>query len=99
MQELGALEKEVWGLDDRDLTPLSVLIATKEVGAILIGAFEGDALAGFVYGFVGYENERLVIHSQVTPTRSTSTAHRPRAFCIASGLTASGSLGYLRAGG
>lgn len=65
MPELVRLEKEVWGLDDRDLTPLSVFIATKEVGAILIGAFDEDALVGFVYGFVGYENERLVIHSHM----------------------------------
>jgi len=69
MQELGSLEKEVWGLDDRDLTPLSTLIATKEVGAILIGAFDGDSLVGFVYGFVGYENERLVIHFHMLAVR------------------------------
>ncbi len=69
MPELVGLEKEVWGLDDRDLTPLSMFIATKEVGAILIGAFEGDALVGFVYGFVGYENERLVIHSHMLAVR------------------------------
>jgi len=69
MQALAAIEKEVWGLEDRDLTPLSTLIATKEVGAILIGAFDGDALVGFVYGFVGYENESLVIHSHMLAVR------------------------------
>jgi len=69
MQALAAVEKEVWGLEDRDLTPLSTLIATKEVGAILIGAFDGDALVGFVYGFAGYENEHPVIHSHMLALR------------------------------
>jgi len=71
MSKLVELEKEVWGLDDRDLTPLSMLIATKEVGAIIAGAFDGETLVGFVYGFVGYENasEPLVIHSHMLAVR------------------------------
>jgi predicted GNAT superfamily acetyltransferase len=71
MSKLVELEKEVWGVDDRDLTPLSMLIATKEVGAIITGAFDGETLVGFVYGFVGYENagEPLVIHSHMLAVR------------------------------
>jgi hypothetical protein len=38
------------GCDDRDIVPLTILVATQELGAILIGAFDGSLLIGFAYG-------------------------------------------------
>ena len=60
-----ALEKEVWDSSDRDLVPVVLLIAEREVGAILLGAYEGDVMAGFCYGFPGREHGESVIHSHV----------------------------------
>ncbi len=71
MRDVEALQKEVWGSDDRDIVPLTIFAATREVGAILIGAFDGASLIGFAYSFVGRENERMVQHSHmlaVTPS-------------------------------
>ena len=71
MREVETLQKEVWQSEDRDVVPLNILAATREVGAILLGAFDGPALVGFAYSFVGRENERLIHHSHmlaVTPS-------------------------------
>ncbi|HEX5702591.1 MAG TPA: GNAT family N-acetyltransferase [Pyrinomonadaceae bacterium] len=71
MREVENLQKEVWQSDDRDVVPLNILAATREVGAILLSAFDGPALVGFAYSFVGREKERLVHHSHmlaVTPS-------------------------------
>lgn len=66
---VGPVEREVWGLDDRDMVPPSLFIASIEVGGILIGAFDSNDLVGFVYGFVGLENGKTVIHSHMLAVR------------------------------
>jgi predicted GNAT superfamily acetyltransferase len=59
------LQKEVWGISDRDVTPLTQLVAAREAGGVLIGAFDGGSLAGFAYGFAGYEQGELTLHSHM----------------------------------
>ncbi len=71
MREVESLQKEVWACDDRDIVPLTILVATRELGAILVGAFDGASLIGFAYSLVGREDERMVHHSHmlaVSPT-------------------------------
>jgi predicted GNAT superfamily acetyltransferase len=46
-QEVERLESEIWG--PVDLVPLPILAVTVRRGAILVGAFDGDRLIGFVY--------------------------------------------------
>ena len=53
MQEIESLQQAVWRFDDHDIVPLAILVATREVGAILVGAFAGASLVGFAYSFVG----------------------------------------------
>jgi predicted GNAT superfamily acetyltransferase len=65
MRDVEELQKEVWGCDYRDIVPLTLLAATREIGAILVGAFEGTSLVGFAYSFVGREHERTVQHSHM----------------------------------
>ena len=77
-QELRAVEdlqKEVWRCDDREILPSIHMIAAREVGAILLGAFDGSDLVGFVYGFPGFEGEHRVIHSDMLAVRN---AYRDR---------------------
>ena len=71
MREVESLQKEVWGCDDRDIVPLTILAATREIGAILVGAFDGSSLIGFAYSFVGREDERMVHHSHMLAVRPT----------------------------
>jgi predicted GNAT superfamily acetyltransferase len=72
MEELRAVErlqKEVWSCDDLEILPAIHMIAARHVGAILLGAFDGNALVGFVYGFPGFEGDMRVIHSDMLAVR------------------------------
>jgi predicted GNAT superfamily acetyltransferase len=63
MRAVEELQKEVWGPED--VVPLTHLAASTEVGGQLIGAFEGEQLIGFAYGFIGQEGGHSVIHSHM----------------------------------
>jgi predicted GNAT superfamily acetyltransferase len=65
MRAVEELQKEVWGLPDLDVVPYSHLIAAKAAGAVLLGAFDGMTLIGFVYGFVSCENRLMLHHSHM----------------------------------
>jgi predicted GNAT superfamily acetyltransferase len=65
LRKVEQVEQEVWGLVDRDITPMTLLIACKEAGSILIGAFDGNALVGFAFGFPSFERGHLGIHSHM----------------------------------
>lgn len=69
MREVETLQKEVWGCDDRDIVPLTMFAATKEVGAILIGAFDESSLVGFAYAFLGLEDDLVSYHSHQLAVR------------------------------
>jgi predicted GNAT superfamily acetyltransferase len=69
LEQAEALEREVWALADRDATPRTLMIATKEAGCIWVGAFDGAKLAGFAFGFLGMEHGRLILHSHMLAVR------------------------------
>jgi len=75
LRAVEALQKEVWDCNDLEVLPAIHMIAAREVGAILIGAFDGGELVGFVYGFPGFEGEHRVIHSDMLAVRA---GHRDR---------------------
>jgi predicted GNAT superfamily acetyltransferase len=59
------LQKEVWGIPDLDVVPLSQIVASSAAGGVLIGAFDDATLVGFAYGFVGYEHGHSTHHSHM----------------------------------
>ncbi len=59
------LQKEVWGIPDLDVVPTTQLFAAQAAGGVLIGAFDDETLAGFAYGFPGYEHGRATHHSHM----------------------------------
>jgi len=65
MRAVEDLQKEVWGIPDLDVVPLTQLVAAREAGGILIGAFAGPTLVGFVYGFPAFEHDQLAHHSHM----------------------------------
>ena len=65
MRAVEELQKEVWGIPDLDVVPLTQLVAAKEAGGVLIGAFDGEVLLGFVYGFPSFEHGELAHHSHM----------------------------------
>jgi len=70
MRSVEELQKEVWGIDDREVFPALALKPMREVGGVLIGAFDGDRMIGFVFGFLGLENDRVILHSDMLAVRS-----------------------------
>ena len=46
MRVVEELQKEVWGIPDLDVVPYTHLVAAKEAGGVLIGAFDGETHGG-----------------------------------------------------
>ena len=65
MRELELVQKEVWGVADIDVLPALALRPQVEVGAILLGAFKGHEIVGFVYGYPGLIDGQTIIHSDM----------------------------------
>jgi predicted GNAT superfamily acetyltransferase len=74
-QQAEAVEKEVWGVSDRDVVPLPLAIAAKEAGNLWLGAFDGHKLAGFAFAFLGMEDGRLSFHSHLLAVREAYRDH------------------------
>jgi len=63
------MQRIVWGAADIDiLSPLS-LRASIETGALLLGAFDGSTMAGFLYAFPGWHDGQIELHSDMTGLR------------------------------
>ncbi len=65
IRQVEQLQKTAWGFEDLDVIPLPMLVAARELGGVLIGAFDGDELLGFTFGFLGRESGHLILHSQM----------------------------------
>jgi predicted GNAT superfamily acetyltransferase len=63
LNQVEAVEREVWGVSGRDTIPLTLAIATKAAGNLWLGAFDGAKLVGYAFGFFGAEHGRLIVHS------------------------------------
>jgi predicted GNAT superfamily acetyltransferase len=73
MRAVEELQKEVWGIPDIEVVPVTQLVAAKEAGGTLIGAFDADVLVGFVYGFPSFEYAQAAHHSHMLAVK---TAYR-----------------------
>ena len=65
MRAVEELQKEIWGIPDLDVVPLTHLVAAREAGGVLIGAFDGETVVGFVYGFPSFEQGKVAHHSHM----------------------------------
>ncbi|MGI8408712.1 MAG: GNAT family N-acetyltransferase [Pyrinomonadaceae bacterium] len=75
MRAIEDLQIEAWGDAERDIVPLNQLVASRYVGGSLIGAFDNEKLAGFVYGFYGHVRGRPVHHSHMLAVLPTYRNH------------------------
>lgn len=75
MKALEKLQQDVWGWDDLDTTPLMNFIIMKELGGTLIGAFDGERVIGFAFGFVGWDGGRAVFHSHMLAVHPSYREH------------------------
>lgn len=59
------IQRIAWEFSDLDIVPAATLIATQHAGGMVLGAFEGDKMIGFAYGFPAFEGGRASIHSHM----------------------------------
>ncbi len=64
-EKLILIQRVVWRHDDLDLTPVHQFCVSSRMGAILLGAFTADELAGFVYSFPAVFRGRVCQHSHL----------------------------------
>jgi predicted GNAT superfamily acetyltransferase len=69
------LEKEVWGLNDVDVTPITLALALKAAGSIWLGTFDDHQLVAFALAFPSLERGRTGFHSHMLAVRAS---HRGR---------------------
>lgn len=58
--EVVDLERQIWGPGYDEVVPVPILAVTVKRGGILIGAFAGEAMIGFVYSLPGIKDGRPV---------------------------------------
>src|SRR5918912_2408739 len=78
IEEMGAVEelqREVWRCADVDVVPRMMLHPAREVGGLLVGAYDGARLVGFAFGFVGLEHGRVVLHSPMLDVKPEYRGH------------------------
>jgi predicted GNAT superfamily acetyltransferase len=75
LERMLRLEKEVWGLTDADVTPLTLAVALQAAGSMVIGAFDGRDLVGFALAFLSLENGRVGFHSHMLAVRPSHREH------------------------
>lgn len=75
LRQVEQLQKEVWGVADLEVLPALALIPMIELGGVLVGAFEEDRMAGFVFGFPGRENGKTILHSDMLAVRPEYRKH------------------------
>jgi predicted GNAT superfamily acetyltransferase len=63
LRQVQSLEKEVWNLADIDVLPLTWAVASIEAGAVWLGAFDDNKLAGFAFAFPGIIHGTVTFHS------------------------------------
>lgn len=55
MSAVEVLQREVWPGSETDIVPAHLLITVVHNGGVVLGAFAGERLIGFVFGFPGLE--------------------------------------------
>jgi predicted GNAT superfamily acetyltransferase len=69
-REVSALEREVWGFPDpEDAVGIPVFVVTVKRGGILLGAYDGDRLIGFVYSIAGLKDGKPTQWSHMLAVR------------------------------
>lgn len=57
MLQVEELQQLVWGGDETEVVPVHMLLTVAHNGGILLGAFDGDRMVGFVFGFLGTDEQ------------------------------------------
>lgn len=58
------IQRATWGFTDLMVFPYTQLISAAHNGGVLLGAYDGPNLVGFVYGYLGMSGAKLYLFSQ-----------------------------------
>ena len=64
------IQRRIWNHADLDITPVHNFCASVEAGGIVLGAFAGSVLAGYVYSFPAIIHGRTAQHSHHLAVRT-----------------------------
>jgi len=59
------LQKEVWNFSDAELVPLRMFVVADKVGGQVMGAFQGNAMVGFLLSVPGTRSGKVYLHSHM----------------------------------
>ena len=59
------LQIQVWGYSDGDVIPRRVFVVAQRIGGQVVGAFDGETLAGFAMSLPGYRDGSAYLHSHM----------------------------------
>ena len=62
LAEVEALQRIVWPGEDLEIVPAHVLLTAAHNGGLVAGAWAGERLAGFVFGFLGFHESETARH-------------------------------------
>lgn len=60
------LQREIWGEADLEVEPATMFVVAAQTGGEVLGAFDGDRLAGFTLAVVGLRDRVPYLHSHMT---------------------------------
>jgi len=73
MEQVQALEKQVWGIEP---IPTHQTLTAVKNGGIMVGAYEGEKLVGFSYGFPAFTNGKSYLCSHMLGIDETYRSQR-----------------------
>lgn len=60
------VQRKAWGItEDGYLVPVATMISVQHAGGLVLGAFEGERLVGFAFGYLGRVHGRWALYSQL----------------------------------
>ena len=65
LQQCVDLQVAVWGYADGDVIPRRVFLVAQRIGGQVLGAFDGETMAGFAMGLPGFRDGRAYLHSHM----------------------------------
>lgn len=86
------LQRDVWGVDDTE-DPADLMMVIQHEGGLVAGAFEGERLVGYIFGFPTREtnvqhSHRLAVHPDARGRSLALHLKRyQRDWCLARGIT------------
>jgi predicted GNAT superfamily acetyltransferase len=75
MRRVERLQMEIWGMGEAGAIPFPFLVASVHNGGRVLGAYEGDEMIGFAYGFPATRDGQLIFYSHMAGVLPQAQRH------------------------